>query len=97
MHPANREDFQYCWWFLSVAIIAITCGENTVQPRQGRVKVARQELPGLCLFDVFTRQFLPGYFQPRLAALSVKAGKDLCPPIVPAKCLHVSRRMRMLE
>jgi hypothetical protein len=67
---------------------------NTVQPRQGRVKVARQELPGkpkdegqsrqgrlkmgsyqpslpgLCCSRVFTRQFLPGYFQPRLAALS---------------------------
>jgi hypothetical protein len=33
------------------------------------------------LFSCFTRQFLPGYFQPRLAALSAKAGKDLCPLI----------------
>src|SRR5215469_7827202 len=42
-------------------------------------------LPGLCGSRVFTRQFLPGYFQPRLAALSAKAWKDMCPPIVRAK------------
>jgi hypothetical protein len=47
-------------------------------------------LPGLYRSRVFTRQFLPGYFQPRLAALSAKASKDLCPPIVPRNAFYIS-------
>jgi hypothetical protein len=73
---------------------------TTVQPRQGRVKLARQELPGkqkderqsrqgrlIALISAvpagtrslsfFTRQFLPGYFQPRLPALSPGSQKIL--------------------
>jgi hypothetical protein len=47
--------------------------------------IDQPSLPGLCRFDVFTRQFLPGYFHPRLAALSADACKELCPLIVPAQ------------
>jgi hypothetical protein len=41
------------------------------QSRQGRLKMGSYQpsLSGLCCSRVFTRQFLPGYFQPRLAAL----------------------------
>jgi len=35
-------------------------------------------LAGLCCSRVFTRQFLPGYFQPRLPALADGMQQDCC-------------------
>jgi hypothetical protein len=40
------------------------------------------------MFSSATRQFLPGYFQPRLPALAPRHIKiDVYPLTVPAKCL----------